>query len=138
VTTERTVAEQLDVRLMQGDRIRIEKAALGYGSGRPFELILGFGGPAWSTHLVDVSVAIAGVYCPPDSPAGRGDVRIYRCSEGCVAIELHSDEGTAEAHYPADVFCGFVDQVVELYEDPEPVADDVLAAQIDEWSTDAT
>ncbi len=136
---ERGAAERVTVYVQRGGRTWTTDGALGYGTGRPFEVILGFGGgPAWTSWAVDVSVAILGIYCPPSSPAGMGDVRIWRHGEDCVAVALHDGKALAVAHYPADAFCRFVETVVAMYEDPEPLADEVLAAQIEEWITDAT
>lgn len=137
---EQAVAAQALVHVHSDGRTEETSGALGYGTSRPYEVILGFGHhPAWASWAVDVSVVLAGMYCTPASPAGRGNVRIYRHTESCVVVEMHEagggGDGVAEAHYPADVFCGFVAQVVEMYVDPPPLADEELAAQLEEWST---
>ena len=111
---------------------------LAYGIDRPCEVIMGFGGPPrWSAWAVDVSVVIAGTFCTEDAPAGRGVVRICGCSahDDCVSVSLRGDEEErAVVHFPERAFMEFVQTVIDKYEDPQPVADEELAAQIEAWS----
>ena len=131
---EREAVERVIVRIRRSDTGTgwITTASLGYGSSRPYELLLGFDQqPTW---IVDISVAITGIYCPPESPSGRGDVQICRCTDDCVAVFLHGEGFSVDIHYPASVFVPFVERIVgDLYTDPPLVSDAELAATISSW-----
>jgi hypothetical protein len=133
---ERIVATPVDVAVVSGrdTEMRHTGGALGYGTDRPFEMLLGIDG-LLKTWVIDVSVAVAGIHCPPAEPAGRGLVQISRCAHDCVLARLRNEDSgeVIEAHYAATAFCQFLERVTDLYEAPELVADDELAAVISRW-----
>lgn len=128
----RFVTQELSIKLNRHGELDLVVGAIGYEMGHPYELMLLIDG--LPEQVFDVSLAVLGSYCPAENPAGGGKVRVYRHSEERVTVSILDDAGeTVEAHLDAGVFTAFVDQVLDLYNEPAPVSDDELASVLSRW-----